>query len=87
MTKIADKRPPRRRAHVKISVICGTHKSHEFAPQQQKQQQQTHKVPINRLNLHRLVRFLYIIRYPHSRHRIASFGRISFSQWHSVEMK
>lgn len=31
-------------------------------------------------NLHRLVRFLYIIRYPHSRQRIASLGRISFSQ-------
>lgn len=34
-------------------------------------------------HLHRFVRFLYIIRYPHSRHRIASFGRISFSWWHS----
>lgn len=34
--------------------------------------------------LHRFVRFLYMIRYPHSRQRIGSRGRISFSWWHSA---
>ena len=33
-----------------------------------------------------LVLFLYMILYPHSRHRIASRGLISFSEWHSPQM-
>ena len=36
------------------------------------------------IRIHLLVLFLYMMRYPHSRHRIGSRGLISFSWWHSV---
>jgi hypothetical protein len=36
------------------------------------------------IRIHLLVLFLYMMRYPHSRHRIGSRGLISFSWWHSI---
>lgn len=38
------------------------------------------------IDLHLFVRFLYIIRYPHSRQRMGSRGLISFSWWHSEKI-